>query len=208
MATTRLRRTFHYPSDSDDPPDLDEEHQETLLQDLESSDEKTSTLYRNLFLALPITALLNAILNPNTTTRGTTATATETATSLFLTLLQITVPALAAWILYFHPITTPGTQGLRSLYSSSGSQPGSNNKKPTSRHLILLGVSLSGILVITAAGKWSSLSTSASPEVTAAVRRINGEWGEIGNVILPAGMLLIFIFILIIFSFRPKRRQY
>jgi len=195
MATTRLRRTFHYPSDSDDPPDLDEEHQETLLQDLETADKKTSTLYRNLFLALPALITLYAILNPNI---GHTRLGRPpaTATALFLTLLQIAVPVLAGWVLYYHPITEPRSSGgLMSFDAFSGKGSGGTTQpgdvKSKARRLIVLGLSLSGLLVIAAKMKWSSMSIglSAYPEGQAIVRRLNGEYGEIANLLLPAGML-------------------
>jgi hypothetical protein len=192
MATTRLRRTFHYPSDSDDPPDLDEEHQETLLQDLETTDQKNSTLYRNLFLALPAFTTLYAILNPNVGL-ARLGRPPATATALFLTLLQIAVPVLAGWVLYYHPITEPKSSGgLMSLDAFSGkgntTQPGDG--KLSARRLIVLGLSLSGLLTITAGAKWSSMSVGlpAYPEGQAIVRRLNGEYGEIANLVLPAGM--------------------
>jgi len=199
MDTTRLRRTFHYPSDSDDPPDLDEEHQETLLQDLETTDQKTSTLYRKLFLALPLLTTLYSILNPNighNRLGRPSATTTATATGLFLTLLQITVPVLAAWILHYHPITAPGRQGLMSLsaaFSGKASQQ-SENAKPNARRLIVLGVSLSGMLLIAAWMKQRSLMSVGLleyPEGRAAMGRVNGEmYHEVANLLLPAGTFL------------------
>jgi hypothetical protein len=203
MATTRLRRTFHYPSDSDDPPDLDEEHQETLLHDLETTDQKTSTLYRKLFLAVPILTVLHSILNINAKHTSSLdqhqPTATQTASSLFLTLLQIAVPILAAWILQYHPITAPaGNHGLmKSLYASSSGKSAqqSETAKFNARFLINLGLGLSAILAITAGAKWSSMTTTAaSPEVQAAIRKINGEWSEIGSLLLPAGMSMFYDF--------------
>jgi hypothetical protein len=193
MATTRLRRTFHYPSDSDDPPDLDEEHQETLLHDLEATDKKTSTLYRNLFLALPALTALYAILNPNIG-HARLGRPPATATALFLTLLQIAVPVLAGWVLYYHPVTVPGSSGgLMSFDAFSGN--GTSNAQPgdvklNARRLIVLGLSLSGMLVIAAGMKWSLMSVDlpAYPEGQAIVRRSNGEYGDIANLLLPAGM--------------------
>jgi hypothetical protein len=190
MATTRLRRTFHYPSDSDDPPDLDEEHQETLLHDLETTDQKTSTVLHSI---LNINAKHTSSLDQHQ------PTATQTASSLFLTLLQIAVPILAAWILQYHPITAPaGNHGLmKSLYASSSGKSAqqSETAKFNARFLINLGLGLSAILAITAGAKWSSMTTTAaSPEVQAAIRKINGEWSEIGSLLLPAGMSMFYDF--------------
>lgn len=147
MATARLRRTFAYPtdSDSDDPPDLDEEHQETLLTTLQSQDEATNTLYRHLFLALPTLTSLSYI--PSLFTA-------PDATSTFLALLSIAAPALGAYVLYFHPIEVSGQHGLRSLYASSGRSTSAGGVKPQARHLIVLGASLAGMLLLQTAAKW------------------------------------------------------
>ena len=141
MATIRLRRTFAYPTDndSDDPPDLDEEHQEQLLDTLQSQDEATSTLYRHLFLALPVLTSL-AYIPAFAWASG--------ATETFAALLSVAVPALAAWILYSYPITVPGNHGLRSLYGSSGRGETPGGVKPVVRHLIVLGASLAVMLVL------------------------------------------------------------
>jgi hypothetical protein len=192
MDTTRLRRTFHYPSDSDDPPDLDEEHQETLLQDLETTDKKTSTLYRQLFLALPALTTLYSILNPNYGhARLGRPDAPATATALFLTLVQIAVPVLAAWVLYFHPVTVPGRQGLGSLGGlvGKGTHQSDGNVKVNARRLIVLGLSFCGILVIAAWAKRSSMSVGlpGNPEGQARMRRVNGEYHEVASLLFPAG---------------------
>jgi hypothetical protein len=194
MDTTRLRRTFHYPSDSDDPPDLDEEHQETLLQDLETADQKTSTTYRKLFLALPLLTTLYSILNPNYG-HARLGRSDATGTGLFLTLVQIAVPVLAAWILYFHPITVPGSHGLMSFNNFSGKNTQPGDGKTNARRLIVLGLSLSGILIIAAWAKRSSMSMGFPeyPEGQGRLRRINGEYHEVANLILPAGMFYVFM---------------
>lgn len=142
MATTRLRRTFHYPSDSDDPPDLDEEHQEELLSTLKAQDDATNTLYRHLFLALP--CLTSVVYTPNIFTSSSPSAA-------FIAVLSIAVPALAAYVLYFHPILKPGRHGLSSLYVSSGE---GGIVKPPERYLIVLGGSLAGMLAIVAGERW------------------------------------------------------
>jgi hypothetical protein len=192
MATTRLRRTFHYPSDSDDPPDLDEEHQETLLQDLETTDQKTTTLYRYLFLALPLLTALYSILNPNYG-HARLVRPDATGTALFLTFVQIAVPVLAGWILYYHPITESGFHGLlESLYAffGKGTQQDQGDVKPkNARWLIVVGLSLSGILVIAAWAKRASMTVGFPEDPTGqvAIRRINGEYHEIADLLLPAG---------------------
>jgi hypothetical protein len=147
MATTRLRRTFAYPteSDSDDPPDLDEEHQEALLTDLQTQDKATNTLYRRLFLALPVLTSLAYI---------PTLFTAQNATQTFTALLTVLVPALAAWVLYSYPIRNPGSHGLGSLDVGSGRSEASGDVTPRERYLIVLGASLAGILVLQSLGTW------------------------------------------------------
>ena len=59
----RLRKTFHYPTDdavdsSSDREDLDEQEQETLIQDLAQRDLTNTIFYRRAFTALPTAAAL------------------------------------------------------------------------------------------------------------------------------------------------------
>lgn len=152
MATTRLRRTFAYPteSDSDDPPDLDEEHQEELLTSLQTQDEAASNLYRHLFLALPVLTSLSYI---------PTFTWASGARETFLAVLSVFVPALAAYILYFHPIRVPGKHGLRSLYVSSGRGDTPGGVKPPVRHLIVFGASLAVMLFLQTPLPWWAISS-------------------------------------------------
>jgi hypothetical protein len=157
MATTRLRRTFAYPTecDSDDLPDLDEEHQEQLLTTLQSQDEATSNLYRHLFLALPVLTSL-AYVPAFAWASG----ATETV----VVLLSVVVPALAAWILWAYPIKNDGEQGLRSL--GSGGESGGGGKLLV-RYLIVLGASLAGLLVLQSGVMWWAVDSEVRAVVPA-----------------------------------------
>jgi hypothetical protein len=86
---------------------------------------------------------------------------------------------------------------MKSLYASSSGKSAqqSETAKFNARFLINLGLGLSAILAITAGAKWSSMTTTAaSPEVQAAIRKINGEWSEIGSLLLPAGMSMFYDF--------------
>jgi hypothetical protein len=172
MATTRLRRTFAYPteSDSDDPPDLDEEHQEALLTDLQTQDEATNTLYRHLFLALPVLTSLAYV-----PALFTASTAMQTIVAL----LTIIVPALAAWTLYAYPIRNSGRHGLVSMDVGSGRSEGSSDVKPRERYLIVIGASLAGMLVLQSLGTW----WAGKPE---------DSWG----VVVPAGECAFMLWIL------------
>ncbi|KAI9794821.1 MAG: hypothetical protein M1816_002949 [Peltula sp. TS41687] len=53
---SRLRKTFQYPTDEDDPlPEhLDEEEQEALISNLRREDSDRNALYTNLLLSLPL----------------------------------------------------------------------------------------------------------------------------------------------------------
>ena len=149
MATTRLRRTFAYPTDADDSdnaPDLDEEHQEALLTTLQSQDEATSLLYRNLFLALPILTSL-AYLPP--LTRASSATETVVA------LLSVVVPASAAWVLWGYPVG--GKEGM-------GSRGG---KLVEVRYLIGVGAGLAGVLVLRSGVLWWAVDSEVRDLVPA-----------------------------------------
>jgi hypothetical protein len=156
MATTRLRRTFAYPTDSDndDPPDLDEEHQEALLTTLQSQDEATSNLYRHLFLALPVLTSF-AYVPAFAWASG----ATETVVAL----LRVVVPALAAWILWANPIRGKGEGkgGLRGLVSG-----GEIGKVPV-RYLVVLGASLAGVLGLQSGVLWWAVDSEVRAVVPA-----------------------------------------
>ena len=62
MAAARLRQAFKYPSEDDDDDigveELDEEHQEKLISDLQVEDAQRNELYRKLFLAIPLLGTL------------------------------------------------------------------------------------------------------------------------------------------------------
>ena len=154
---------------------------------LREGKDRSLTLFKT-GLALPILTTLYSILNPNYG-HARLGRSDATGTSLFLTLVQIAVPVLATWILYFHPITDPGSHGLMSFSNFSGkSTHQGDNAKPNARRLIVLGLSLSGILVIAAWAKRSSMSMGFPeyPEGQGQLRRMNGEYHEIANLILPA----------------------
>ncbi|KAH7125668.1 hypothetical protein B0J11DRAFT_528992 [Dendryphion nanum] len=58
MASTRLRRTFNYPTESDDDDaveaGMDEQDRETLITDLSARDTSSTRLYTHLLLLLPL----------------------------------------------------------------------------------------------------------------------------------------------------------
>lgn len=193
MATTRLRRTFAYPteSDSDDPPDLDEEHQEQLLTTLQSQDEAASTLYRHLFLALPVLTSL-AYVPAFAWASG--------VTEMVVALLSVVVPALAAWILWAYPVGGggEGKGGSRGL-GSGGEIAGGG--KLLARYLIFLGASLAGMLVLQSGVLWRAVDSDVSAVVPAgkSCRSVLYTWWGFGrssaDVFLPAVVFFLTLFV-------------
>lgn len=142
MDTARLRRTFKYPSDTDDPPDLDEEHQEELLSSLKAEDEATNKLYQRLFLALP--TVVSIAFVPSLFTSGDVASALVAVSSII-------VPAIAAYLLYFHPILTSERQGLLSFSLQNESKDSARQREQV---VVMVGASIAGILTIFAGRAW------------------------------------------------------
>ena len=140
MASTRLRKTFHYPSesDSDDPSDLDEEHQETLIDALQTRDLSTNAFYRRAFLPLPLLALLlyiPQILVPTA------------LRAWIIALLSLTSLAGTAWILYFLPVHKEDLKGKRAVYKG-------DPRGPVERYIVALNGALSLVLALAAIGAW------------------------------------------------------
>ncbi|KIV88383.1 hypothetical protein PV10_08070 [Exophiala mesophila] len=101
MATTRLRKTFHYPDDDDSHgshDEMDEEEQETLLTNLSTRETKQNKQYVMIFSVLPLVVMLAflRVLGLSTSRAMTLAC-----------ILSITSLLLSAYIMYFVPIGTP-----------------------------------------------------------------------------------------------------
>lgn len=140
MASTRLRKTFRYPSESDSEPDeLDEEHQEALLVDLKAQDDAKNDIYRKLYLAIPLLAALYFF----------TAIFTSTsARKRLLALLSLSSLVSTAYILHFLPIRTPGRKGKRPVYQVEA------EKSPVERHILRLDAGLAGLIFLSALASW------------------------------------------------------
>ncbi|KAF2155630.1 hypothetical protein K461DRAFT_78533 [Myriangium duriaei CBS 260.36] len=85
--STRLRRTFHYPSDSDSDSDsrnvedeLDDAAQSALIADLAAQDARSAAIYRIAFTALPAVAAL--LFLPSLLARGSRLTSLLAVSSL------------------------------------------------------------------------------------------------------------------------------
>ena len=141
MATTRLRKAFRYPSDSSDsePDELDEEHQERLITQLQHQDAEKNELYRKAFLLIPFISLLFFLF---------TLFTASTAQQRLLSLLSISSLACTAYILHFLPIKAPERKGKRPLYQIEA------ETGPVEKYLFYLNAALAGLLLIAAVVSW------------------------------------------------------
>ncbi|EXJ68308.1 uncharacterized protein A1O5_08923 [Cladophialophora psammophila CBS 110553] len=99
--TTRLRKTFKYPSEDDgnmSHEEMDEEEQEHLLQNLQASETSTNAIYTMLFTGLPLIVTLPFMWYLSISTSRAMA---------FLCLLSITSLISSAYIMYMIPTSTP-----------------------------------------------------------------------------------------------------
>ena len=143
MATSRLRKTFHYPSssDSNDSADeLDEEHQERLIASLQAEDAQKNDLYRNAFLSVPSFGILFFIY---------ISLAARSPHETMIAVLSISSLASSAYIMKLMPIKSPARKGKIPMYQIEA------DKGPVQRHMILLNGALASLLFIAAVVSWS-----------------------------------------------------
>ncbi|KAK4998675.1 hypothetical protein LTR66_002143 [Elasticomyces elasticus] len=143
MATSRLRKTFHYPADSDsdnEPEDLDEEEQEKLITSLRTQDESKNAFYKKALLPLALAPIL--LYAPALLTG-------RTASSRLLALLAISSLLSTAYILHFIPPAKPDRKGKRPVYLAQAEDGG-----PVRKYLISLNAGLCGVLVFVALAAW------------------------------------------------------
>ena len=139
MATTRLRKAFHYPSEEDDenePDEIDEEHQEKLIADLQAQDAEKNNLYRTAFLAIP---LLGAVFFLYTFFIA------STARQRLIALLSLSSLVCTTYILHFMPVEAPERKGKKPMYQVEAA------KGPVERYLFYLNAALAALLLIAAA---------------------------------------------------------
>lgn len=133
MATTRLRKTFRYPTDedSDDPVEgIDEEEQEKLIQTLHMTDAAKTRLYTALLLPLPLLPTLLYLPRLTTSLPAASLSAAAAIASLLAT----------AYILYYLP-HAPETAGSR--------RPGPPDAgRSVRRHVVPLNGVLSAVLAV------------------------------------------------------------
>ncbi|KAF2652484.1 hypothetical protein K491DRAFT_695564 [Lophiostoma macrostomum CBS 122681] len=119
MATTRLRRTFQYPADSDDEDaveeGMDEIDQETLITTLSTRDTSTTNLYTRILLTLPLAPILLYI--PRLFSLQTLVPSALAAASL----------ASSAYTLWFLPL--PASSVPTTTTTSSSNNNNSSNSR-------------------------------------------------------------------------------
>lgn len=107
MATTRLRKTFKYPSDSDSDASnpshdgLDEEEQETLIARLRARETSSNETYTLIFSAIPLVIALLFVYYLFSTF--------QTRLTALLCLLSITSLVCSAFTMRFVPVNVNGT---------------------------------------------------------------------------------------------------
>ncbi|KAF1820141.1 uncharacterized protein K489DRAFT_47701 [Dissoconium aciculare CBS 342.82] len=141
-AASRLRSAFRYPSDedgSDEPAELDEEHQERLIETLAREDAAKNELYRRLFLAIPALGALFFLY--------TFAFAAATARERLFAVLALTSLVGTAYILHFMPIRREG-KGKRPMYKVEA------DKGPIEKYMIAFQSVLVVLLQLIAAVSW------------------------------------------------------
>ncbi len=142
MATTRVRKAFRYPSESegeDEPDEMDEEHQERLISSLQTEDQQKNELYRKCFLAIPLFAsffFLYAFVVASTTRARA------------VTLLSVSSLGCTAYILYFMPVEAPDRKGKKPVYRVEA------EKTPVEKYLVYLNGALAGLLLLAATVSW------------------------------------------------------
>lgn len=138
MASTRLRKAFHYPSDSSDS-ELDEEHQERLITTFQTQDAAKNTLYRKAFVSIPIFAVLFFFYSIFTA---------PSAQQRLIALLSLSSLVCTAYILYFMPVEAQERKGKRAMYKIEA------EKGPVERYLVYLDGGLAGLLLLAAGRSW------------------------------------------------------
>lgn len=144
MSTSRLRKTFRYPadSDSDSDPELDEQDQEHLISTLQSHDSSSTAFYRRAFLPLPLLAALvylPLIFNRNSPRRH-----------ILLSFLSLTALAGTAYVLYCVPLAHERDRknGKRPMYAAADA------RGPVDRYLAALVAALSAVVALAAVVAW------------------------------------------------------
>ncbi|PQE25382.1 Histone acetyltransferase protein [Rutstroemia sp. NJR-2017a BBW] len=144
QTTSRLRKTFRYPTDNDSddslPEALDEEEQDSLIRTLHTQNTITNTHYTYILLALPLICVLpylRTLLHPRTS---------------LLSILSISSLLSTSYLLYILPPGVTGISVLDSLNSKTQAKARnhspvfSSSDGPLQTYLPYLNIALSAIL--------------------------------------------------------------
>lgn len=139
MATTRLRKTFHYPTEDDsDPDELDEQDQESLIADIQARDSNSNDFYRRAFLPLPLLSLLLYVPS---------IFAPTSSRAVLVALLSLTSLAGTAYIIYYLPLPKEDVKGKRPVYKGDA-------RGPVERYIVVLNAALAAFLALVAVLSW------------------------------------------------------
>jgi hypothetical protein len=147
-AASRLRSAFRYPSDDSDsdssPVEMDEEHQERLIDSLASEDAAKTSLYRDLFLAIPGAGALFFLYS--------CFFLAGSARERLFALLALTSLVGTGYTLRFIPVKRESERkkGKRALYQIEADKGG-----PIERYLVVILAVLVALLQLAAAVSWN-----------------------------------------------------
>ncbi|KAK0937552.1 hypothetical protein LTR29_010885 [Friedmanniomyces endolithicus] len=142
MATTRLRHAFRYPSEDEDEPDeLDEEHQEKLIADLQAADTQRNELYRLFTLVIPLVSALYFIY--------IAIFGSSTAQQRIIALLSSSSVLCTAYLLLFMPPQAPVRNGNNTAAHQRDAMDG-----PIKQYLAYLSAALATLLLLAAVLSW------------------------------------------------------
>ncbi|KAI1083818.1 hypothetical protein F5B20DRAFT_351163 [Whalleya microplaca] len=206
-ATTRLRRTFAYPTDTSPPPSptaeaLDEQEQEELIATLAAQNETRNAQFRLLLLCLPAISALPYLV---TLLFGGGGGGGGGRNGSLVAVLSLSSLGATAWTLWTLPPGVTGVRALDAWASGSGSQGagagagtggsargreqrrsggdlsfwGAERKSPLEQYLPYANIGLCVLLVLT--------GLVSKPGAA-------GRWGHVGLSNLPAivyGVVLV-----------------
>lgn len=143
VATTRLRKTFRYPTDGDndlEPDALDEEEQEKIIDDLQARNARSNEQFKLYFLALPMLSIIPYVPLLFTTQK-------------LFAILSITSLAGTTYLSYALP---PGKSGIEFIDERDAAPAQRkqqmfidlNTKGPILRYLPFLNIFLGGLVLL------------------------------------------------------------
>lgn len=140
MATSRLRKTFRYPDDSDnEPEELDEEHQERLIADLHEQDAARNDFYQKAFVPIPLLAAAFYLVS---------VFITSSARQRLLALLSLSSLLTTTYIWWFQPLKAPDKKGKKAFYLVEA------ENGPIQKYLVSLNAGLACLLAVAAVVSW------------------------------------------------------